>query len=62
MRAILSSHLMLLDLLFIIICGEEYIYEDSLYVMCSILQSQPVSKIQIFSSAPRAQTPSLNMR
>jgi hypothetical protein len=56
-RATCPSHLALLDMVILIILGEKYKSRSSL--LCNILQSPHPSSVQISSSAPSSQTPSV---
>jgi hypothetical protein len=53
------AQLILLDLIILIMFGEEYSYEAPLYAVFSNLPSVHLSSDQIFSSAPCCQTPSV---
>jgi hypothetical protein len=54
-----ARHLILLDLIILIILGEEYKSRSYRYAVFSILPSLHPSSVQISSSAPCSQTPSV---
>jgi hypothetical protein len=58
-RTTCHAHHILLDLIMLIILGEEYNHEVPRYAVFSTLPSLHPSLVQIFSSAPCSQTPSV---
>jgi hypothetical protein len=58
----MSRHLILLDLIILIILGEEYNHVAPRYVAFSTLPLHHPSSVQTFSSPPCSQTPSVYVR
>jgi hypothetical protein len=59
MLATCSAHLILHELITLIICGKVYNYQAPRYAVFYILLSFHSSWVQLFSSAPYCQTPSV---